>query len=361
MSTEKDTVVENNSEDAEVVDMENGDVEEAEVNDKESLPKCVKRRIKALKKLQFESTKVEAKFYVAVHLLECKYSKKYTGIFEKRRSILTGGIEPTDSDCDWPSDDEEDEELAGDAKAKLAIENESGTEQEGKVEKSESEKDENTKGILYFWMTAFRNVEMLAGMIKEHDEPIMKHLEDVQVTYTNKEPNGFTLHFVFSENEYFTNTDLTKEYELRVGPDDSDPFGYEGLEIVKCKGCTIDWNNGKNVTVKTVKKTQRHKGSGTKRTITKEVPNDSFSNFFSPPAKAENEEDEDIEALLAADFEVGQFLREKVVPKAVLFFTGEALDEDDSDDEDEDEDDGSDEEADPDYNPANANPQECKE
>ena len=65
--------------------------------------------------------------------------------------------------------------------------------------------------------------------------------------------------------------------------------------------------------------------------------------------------------MLAADFEVGQFLREKVVPKAVLFFTGEALDEDDSDDEDEDEDDGSDEEADPDYNPANANPQECKE
>ena len=202
MSTEKDTVVENNSEDAEVVDMENGDVEEAEVNDKESLPKCVKRRIKALKKLQFESTKVEAKFYEAVHLLECKYIKKYMDIFRKRRSILTGGIEPTDSDCNWPSDDEEDEELAGDAKAKLTIENESGTEQEGKVEKSESEKDENTKGILYFWMTAFRNVEMLAGMIKEHDEPIMKHLEDVQVTYTDKKPYGFTLHFVFSENEY---------------------------------------------------------------------------------------------------------------------------------------------------------------
>jgi len=36
------------------------------------------------------------------------------------------------------------------------------------------------------------------------------------------------------------------------------------------------------VTVKTIKKKQKHKGRGTVRTITKQVPNDSFFNFFSP-------------------------------------------------------------------------------
>lgn len=46
--------------------------------------------------------------------------------------------------------------------------------------------------------------------------------------------------------------------------------------------CTIDWKKGKNVTVKTIKKKQKHKGRGTVRTITKQVPNDSFFNFFSP-------------------------------------------------------------------------------
>ena len=40
-----------------------------------------------------------------------------------------------------------------------------------------------------------------------------------------------------------------------------------------------------------------------------------------------------MEALLAADFEIGHFFRERFIPKAVLFYTGEAI-EDDSDDED---------------------------
>jgi len=47
--------------------------------------------------------------------------------------------------------------------------------------------------------------------------------------------------------------------------------------------CTIDWKKGKNVTVKVVKKVQKHKGRGTKRTVMKTVQNDSFFNFFAPP------------------------------------------------------------------------------
>ena len=41
------------------------------------------------------------------------------------------------------------------------------------------------------------------------------------------------------------------------------------------------------------------------------------------------EPDEDTEALLAADFEIGHFIRERIVPRAVLYFTGEALEDDD--------------------------------
>lgn len=47
--------------------------------------------------------------------------------------------------------------------------------------------------------------------------------------------------------------------------------------------CTIDWQKGKNVTVKLIKKVQKHKGRGTKRTVTKTVKADSFFNFFDPP------------------------------------------------------------------------------
>lgn len=79
----------------------------------DSLPKVVKRRLKALKKLQFEMIKIESKFYEEVHELECKYAAQYQPLNERRREILSGGVEPTDSDCDWPSDEEdEDEELS---------------------------------------------------------------------------------------------------------------------------------------------------------------------------------------------------------------------------------------------------------
>ena len=40
-------------------------------------------------------------------------------------------------------------------------------------------------------------------------------------------------------------------------------------------------------------------------------------------------QDEETEALLATDFEIGHFIRERVVPRAVLYFTGEALENDD--------------------------------
>ena len=43
----------------------------------------MKRRIKALKKLQFEMIKIESTFYEEVHALECKYATKYTPLVEK--------------------------------------------------------------------------------------------------------------------------------------------------------------------------------------------------------------------------------------------------------------------------------------
>jgi hypothetical protein len=94
---------------------------------------------------------------------------------------------------------------------------------------------------------------------------------------------GFTIEFEFTPNDYFTNTLLTKSYELRTGPDEHEPSVYEGPEIVKSKGCTIDWKKGKNVTVKMVKKRQKHKNRGTIRVVTKEVQTESFFNFLTPP------------------------------------------------------------------------------
>jgi nucleosome assembly protein 1-like 1 len=121
-------------------------------------------------------------------------------------------------------------------------------------------------------------------LIKEQDEPVLKHLIDVRITMQDEpQKKGFTIEFEFTSNEYFTNTILTKSYELRTGPDEHEPLSYEGPEIVKSKGSDIHWNKGKNVTIKMVKKRQKHKNRGTIRVVTKEVQTDSFFNFFTPP------------------------------------------------------------------------------
>jgi len=329
-----------------------------------SLPAPVRRRIKALKKLQMESTNIEAKFYEEIHALECKYHELYTPLYAKRTLIANGEYEPTEEECEWPSEDEdeEEEELAEGVKEKAKVED-----VKAKSETAEKEGDE-TKGVPGFWLTIFNNVEMLAEMIQENDAPLLELLEDVKITFSEKDPMGFTLHFHFAKNEFFTNSVLTKQYDMKCLPDPEDPFSFEGPEIFKCVGCPIDWLPGKNLTVKQVKKKQKHKSKGSVRTVTKQVKADSFFNFFEPPTIPDDptaEVDEDTQALLTADFEIGHYIRERIVPRAVLFFTGEALDEEESDEEDSDEDEDdedADSDQDEDFDPSKAkeNP-ECKQ
>ncbi|KFV12125.1 Nucleosome assembly protein 1-like 4, partial [Pterocles gutturalis] len=287
----------------------------------ETLPKAVKRRIDALKQLQVKCAHIEAKFYEEVHDLERKYAALYQPLFDKRREFINGETEPTDAESEWHSENEEEEKLAGDLKNAVVIE-----------EKAEAE-ETNVKGIPDFWFTIFRNVDMLSELVQEYDEPILKHLQDIKVKFSEPgQPMSFSLEFHFGPNDYFSNSVLTKTYKMKSEPDKTDPFSFEGPEIVDCEGCTIDWKKGKNVTVKTIKKKQKHKGRGTVRTITKQVPNDSFFNFFSPIKVSGDGEslDEDSEFTLAADFEIGHFFRERIVPRAVLYFTGEAIEDDDN-------------------------------
>jgi len=293
-----------------------------------SLPPSVRRRVNALKKLQLDAVNIESEFYRKVHDLECDYAEKFLPLTEKRKKIVTGSYEPTDDECKVPIVDEE--ELSEELKEKATVQN-----------GPEGEKETTVTGVPEFWLTTFRNVDIIAEMIQEHDEPILKHLTDVEVK-TSKDPMFFTFIFHFSPNEFFTNATLTKEYILKCEPDPKEPFEFDGPEIVNCKGCKIDWKPSKNVTVKLIKKKQKHKQKGATRFVTKEVKNDSFFNFFDPPVIPDGEEDtldDETRELLNADFEIGQILRDRILPRAVLYFTGEAQDDEDYEEEEDDEED----------------------
>lgn len=349
----------------------------------DTLPQCVKNRLNALKNVQVQCAYLEGLFYEEAHQLEMKYAELFKPLYDKRSEIVNALYEPNEEESKWVEPGVEEGEAEEDEQ------------EEKSTEKSEDEKmadtvldqlklDENTKGIPDFWLTAMRNVELIEEMIQEHDEPVLKHLTDVKLIFTGKKADsgdeeaemGFVLEFHFSANEFFTNTALTKTYRMKSEPDKDDPFSFDGPDIFACTGCMIDWKKGKNITMKQVKKKQKHKGRGQTRVITKMVKTDSFFNFFDPPELPEDEEDldEETEALLAVDFEIGHFFRERLIPKAVLFYTGEAIEEDSDEEDDEDEttseeddddDDDEDEENDPDYKPATGKdgekPEECKQ
>lgn len=295
-------------------------------NDFTILKEPVQKRINALKNLQLEIIKLEAKFYEEVHLLECKYNRFYCPILEKRQFIITGLYEPTHEECKWKLD------------SKLTEDNYKEEEKSEVVENSEelgspsSSNNDQITGIPYFWLTVLKRVDIIKELIQPWDEPVLANLIDIQVILLEPietDPTmGFVLEFHFAPNDYFSHSVLTKEYQMKCAPDPNDPFNFEGCEIVKCTGYKIDWKKGKNVTVKQVKKKLRKTKNrlNVSRYLVKTTEKDSFFHFFDPPELPEDTESDNYEEILVSliqDFEMALYIRQQVVPKAVLFFTGE--------------------------------------
>lgn len=359
----------------------------------ESLPKPMKKRVYAIRNLQKEYIKIESEFYSQVNALEQSFHQKYSELYKKRQEILCGGYEPSEEEC-VHSDEEEDGADGGENK-----ENQTNN-GPGKEKKTADDMDdqsqeespfpEDVKGVPEFWSTVLRSANTTMELIDECDEPILKDLNDVTLTYLTPEQAqtetqktgviGFQLNFHFNKNDYFEDEVLTKTYKLRLTPNEDEMLTYEGPEIIECIGHGIKWkSDDMNVTKKLITKKQKNKKTGQTRTITSQEAKESFFNYFSSIEEklklvkdsqdedlADDEEDQE-SFMREADYEIGHFIRERLIPRAVLYYTGE-LNDDDEEDEYEDEegdedyeDQGSGEE-DPDFDPTKAKDQpECKQ
>ncbi|EHY57530.1 histone chaperone [Exophiala dermatitidis] len=316
----------------------------------ESLPTPVRRRVTGLKGIQKDHAKLEAEFQEEVLQLEKKYFAKFTPLYEKRAAIVNGETEPTESEVEAGKDEDEDE---------------------GEEEPKEEEKPsaEDMKGIPEFWLTAMKNQISLAELITDRDEEALRSLTDIRMEYLDRP--GFRLIFEFAPNDFFTNKTITKTYYYREENGYGGDFIYDHAE-----GDKIDWKPGKDLTVRVESKKQRNKNTKQTRVIKKTVPTESFFNFFSPPVPPTDEDDvaSDIEERLELDYQLGEDIKEKLIPRAIDWFTGEALafeefddaedaefdDEDDEDDEDEEDVDSEEDEEEEGGKPRSQQASECK-
>jgi nucleosome assembly protein 1-like 1 len=128
------------------------------------------------------------------------------------------------------------------------------------------------------------------------------------------------------------------------------------MQVDRLEGTHILWkSDAKNPTIKVMKK--KKQGQTKKPPVVKREKVESFFNIFSPPnleetAEMEGEEAEEIQGEIEQLLAVCELLRDEIIPNAVDWFTGAALEgEDDEDDEydDEDDDEEEEEEEDEDY------------
>ncbi|KAG2219392.1 hypothetical protein INT45_010968 [Circinella minor] len=334
-----------------------------------SLPSSVKRRIHGLQHFQAKHAELEGKFQEEVLALEKKYLELYTPLYNKRAEIIVGGYEPTDEEVrlgEKVDQDEEDEEE----------EEEKGKEKEDLTTTKEDEVTNDMVGIPEFWLTALKNHPQISETITELDELVLKHLVNIRMSYMDKP--GFKLHFDFAENEHFTDKTLTKTYYYQEHAYGGD-YVYDHAE-----GCDIHWNEGKDLTVKVETKKQRHKGTNKTRVVKRTVPAETFFAFFHPPSfpddntELDEEEAEGLDAKLEVDYETGEEFKDKIIPHAIDYFTGKALEyedfpaedefedefyEDDEDDEDDDDEESDDDDDDDDgkQTTKGENAPECKQ
>jgi len=262
------------------------------------LPVEVKGRINALKNLQLNTIKAEAEYHKEVKQLDIKFQAKFDEIHQKQAMVINGSHEPSGPEVEWDSQSQDKDVEPN----KLGV---------------HPDYPEGVKGIPKFWLHVLKNAneDCLMDLVEPHDEKVLSHMKDLTVSLRT---DGFTLNFHFEENPFFSNQVLSKDYTYSEGPEPESPLAYDGPEIVSTKGCSIDWKEGKDVTSLVDKIETFGK--------TREEETDSFFNFFNPP----NEEDCDDNAL-AEDFAIGFAIKEKIIPRAVLYFAGEMDDDDDDD------------------------------
>ncbi|KAJ3302254.1 glycerol transporter, partial [Blyttiomyces sp. JEL0837] len=249
---------------------------------------------------------IESKFREEVIELEKKYLQQYKPLYAKRCEIIAGKVEPTDEESHREKEDDEAEEAEAAAAAA----------DQGPV-----------SGVPTFWLTALRNHPEISQTITDRDEDALKSLINIEFSYLDDNP-GFKLVFTFAENEYFTNTVLEKTYFLVNSPDTA----YGDVVYDRAEGTPITWKEGKDLSVTVEIKKQRHKASNKTRTVKKTVPAETFFSFFNPP-KPPSEDDEEydpaIDEKLEMDYEYGEIMKEKIIPHAVDWFTGKALEYED--------------------------------
>jgi len=186
-----------------------------------------------------------------------------------------------------------------------------------------------------FWLKVLKST-VTASLIEPCDEELLEHCIDITKQYLH---DGFCLKFEFSENKFIENKFLQKRFVYQENPtkpqdlteEEVETGGlltYERLDQLETTSGKIDWKSN--------------------FTMVDDKPIESFFFFFqnderefasirmSEEKYGVNLKKEEIDtlrgALMNADFQIGEQIRDEIIPNAVFFYMG-SMGEDEEEDE----------------------------
>jgi len=291
-----------------------------------NMPTEVQDRFKALLVLYDETNKITEEEEEEYRKLELKYEKMYADVYTKRSGVVNGVEGALDADLVTKFD----ERLA-----LLQDDKFEGLE----VPMCDVKPIANTPaGVSGFWLKSMLAHKEISMGIGEKDRAILNYLQDIKLEL-HEAGHGYTLIFLFEKNSYFKELELKKAFNM------SQPNVIEA-----CIGTEITWNSGQDVTHE-----KKKKGKGkNKKTVV--VKCDSFFNFFESidvsklseeiengkEANDDEEEEGDEKAeQMDQDFELGNCVKDDLIPLALEYYLG-VIEQPESDDEDDEGDEGSD-------------------
>lgn len=238
-------------------DDDDEDDDEEEEDFMAEIPPAMRALVDHLKELNTKRDSYMEEYLKERAALEQKYHALCVPLFEQRRDTING--ENSKNEIENHAVDSEN--------------NVSPSPADDEIEVGQEDADD-VKGIPEFWTLAMSNIETIEDLITERDTECVNFLKDISC---QDFPNGlgFTLSFLFKPNPYFTNSVLTKRYDV---PNllllDDEPI------LKNVTGCEIDWKEPEMcLTHRVVCKKQRNK-KGQIRQVKKKEKTESFFHFF---------------------------------------------------------------------------------
>jgi len=142
-----------------------------------------------------------------------------------------------------------------------------------------------------FWSQVFMKRAYIGQYLSTDDYSVVQFIDDVTVEMDENSLESFKIVMNFSENEYFKNKELIKEFIVEA----------DGQR--KIKSTPIEWFDGRDYTKK--------------RKANDDEDDQSFIKWFSEEISDEN------------SWEIGKLIKDEVYPQAWLIYTNDDDDDDD--------------------------------